>query len=62
MQYSESKETDGTARSVDLGQMKDLQVILSEHAKVCTDYNEDKILIVNDDAFVPANTMNSATG
>ena len=29
VQYSEPEETDGTTRSVGLGQIKDLQVILS---------------------------------
>ncbi|KAG7514300.1 hypothetical protein JOB18_030248, partial [Solea senegalensis] len=51
--YSEPEIIAGTTGSVDLGQMENLQVFPSEHAKLCTEYTDD-ILIVNDEAFIPA--------
>ncbi len=34
--------------------MDSLQIIPSEHVNLCTDYNKEDILIVNDDAFIPS--------
>lgn len=41
--------------------MDNVQVIPSEHAKLSTDYNEDDILIVYDDLFMPAKNTKLST-
>lgn len=37
-----------------LGQVNNLHVVPSEHAELCADCHQEDILIVNDDAFMPA--------
>lgn len=54
LQYIEPEKIAGTSRSVVLGQVGGLQVVPSDHAEVCADCHEDDIVIVNDDAFMPA--------
>lgn len=43
-----------TSGSVDLSQVQNLPLVPSEHVKLCADFDEDVILIANDNAFMPA--------
>lgn len=54
LQYTEPEEIAGTSGSVDLGQIDSLHLGPSEYAGLCADCHKEDVLIVNDDAFMPA--------
>lgn len=54
IQYSGPEDIAGSAGSVNLEKVSDLQIVPSERAEVCTDSHKNEILIVDEDIFIPA--------